>query len=92
VEMLGISQPATSPWSGSLGHGCTSNAPTSHVVPPGRGSPRWSVVQRVGGALNLNVHFHTLVVDGVFDRERAGMGTLLAYLDAKGGPFEVEAP
>ena len=24
-------------------------------------------VQRFGGALNLNVHFHTLVLDGVFD-------------------------
>ncbi len=25
-----------------------------------------TVIQRFGGALNLNVHFHTLVVDGVF--------------------------
>ena len=24
-------------------------------------------VQRFGGALNLNVHFHTLVLDGVYD-------------------------
>ena len=28
-----------------------------------------TVIQRFGGALNLNVHFHTLVVDGVFVRE-----------------------
>lgn len=27
-------------------------------------------VQRFGGALNLNVHFHTLVMDGVFDPAR----------------------
>jgi hypothetical protein len=26
-------------------------------------------VQRFGGALNLNVHFHALVLDGVFHRE-----------------------
>jgi len=24
-------------------------------------------VQRFGGALNLNVHFHTLVLDGIYD-------------------------
>jgi len=43
---------------------------------------RWSIedpqcgavtfVQRFGGALNLNVHFHTLVLDGVYD-PRDGM-------------------
>ena len=42
-----------------------------------RARRRWSIddplcgavtfVQRFGGALNLNVHFHTLVLDGVFD-------------------------
>ena len=26
-------------------------------------------IQRFGGAINLNVHFHTLVLDGVFDPE-----------------------
>jgi hypothetical protein len=31
-----------------------------------------TVIQRFGGALNLNVHFHTLVVDGVFVRESDG--------------------
>ena len=25
-----------------------------------------TVIQRFGGALNLNIHFHTLVLDGVF--------------------------
>ena len=29
-------------------------------------------VQRFGGALNLNVHFHTLVLDGIYDA-RDGM-------------------
>jgi hypothetical protein len=33
--------------------------------------PRWAsgsvtVIQRFGGGLNLNVHFHTLLLDGVF--------------------------
>ena len=31
-----------------------------------------TVIQRFGGALNLNVHFHTLAVDGVFVRETDG--------------------
>jgi hypothetical protein len=31
-----------------------------------------TAVQRFGGAINLNVHFHTLVPDGVFDVEGAG--------------------
>ena len=30
------------------------------------------VVQRFGGALNLNVHIHALVLDGVFTKDRAG--------------------
>jgi hypothetical protein len=48
-----------------------------------RGRARWdgvadgrggavAIVQRFGGALNLNVHVHALVLDGVFARERAG--------------------
>jgi hypothetical protein len=31
-----------------------------------------TVIQRFGGALNLNVHFHTLALDGVFVREPNG--------------------
>ncbi|HEY6427933.1 MAG TPA: transposase, partial [Acidimicrobiales bacterium] len=31
-----------------------------------------AVIQRFGGALNLNVHIHALVLDGVFARDRAG--------------------
>ena len=36
----------------------------------GRGAV--AVIQRFGGALNLNVHIHALVLDGVFARDRAG--------------------
>jgi len=31
-----------------------------------------TALQRAGGALNVNVHFHTLVLDGVFTEEPAG--------------------
>ncbi len=31
-----------------------------------------AVIQRFGGALNLNVHIHALVLDGVFAREGTG--------------------
>lgn len=31
-----------------------------------------AIVQRFGGALNLNVHIHALVLDGVFVRDAAG--------------------
>src|SRR5262249_21934494 len=31
-----------------------------------------TVIQRFGSGLNLNVHFHTLVFDGVFSRTPAG--------------------
>ncbi|OFW24881.1 MAG: hypothetical protein A3G21_02535 [Acidobacteria bacterium RIFCSPLOWO2_12_FULL_66_21] len=31
-----------------------------------------AVIQRFGGALNLNVHIHALVMDGVFARDHAG--------------------
>ncbi len=31
-----------------------------------------AVIQRFGGALNLNVHIHALVLDGVFARDHAG--------------------
>src|SRR6266849_8701521 len=40
-------------------------------VPDGRGGAV-AVIQRFGGALNLNVHIHALVLDGVFARNRAG--------------------
>jgi len=32
-----------------------------------------AVIQRFGGALNLNLHIHALVLDGVFARNRAGV-------------------
>jgi hypothetical protein len=31
-----------------------------------------AVIQRFGGALNLNVHVHALVLDGVFAKDDAG--------------------
>lgn len=34
-----------------------------------------AVTQRFGGALNLNLHVHALVLDGVFARTRAGVLT-----------------
>ena len=33
-----------------------------------------TAVQRFGSAINLNVHFHTLIPDGVFDLSRPGRG------------------
>jgi len=42
-------------------------------VADGRGSAV-AIVQRFGGALNLNVHVHALVLDGVFARDRGGGG------------------
>ncbi|MGH9363861.1 MAG: transposase [Thermoanaerobaculia bacterium] len=35
-----------------------------------------TVIQRFGGGLNLSVHFHTLVLDGVFSR---ALGAGLAF-------------
>jgi hypothetical protein len=32
-----------------------------------------AIVQRFGGALNLNVHVHALVLDGVFAKDCAGV-------------------
>jgi hypothetical protein len=32
-----------------------------------------AVIQRFGGALNLNIHIHALVLDGVFAKNRAGI-------------------
>jgi hypothetical protein len=48
-----------------------------------------TVIQRFGGALNLNVHFHTLALDGVFVREPDGS---LRFVAAKAPTnAEVEA-
>ncbi len=38
----------------------------------GRACGAVTFVQRFGGSLNLNVHFHVVVVDGVFTRDGAG--------------------
>jgi hypothetical protein len=40
-------------------------------VPGGR-TGTITVIQRFGSGLNLNVHFHTLVLDGVFSGDRTG--------------------
>jgi hypothetical protein len=40
-------------------------------VEEGRGGAV-AVIQRFGGALNLNIHIHALVLDGVFARDAAG--------------------
>jgi hypothetical protein len=40
-------------------------------IPAGR-TGTVTAVQRFGGGLNLNVHFHTLAIDGVFVRSQAG--------------------
>jgi hypothetical protein len=40
-----------------------------------------TAVQRFGGALNLNVHFHTLVPDGVFELLPGGGPAGFVYLD-----------
>ncbi|MBW2223340.1 MAG: transposase, partial [Deltaproteobacteria bacterium] len=48
-----------------------------------------TVIQRFGGALNLNVHFHTLAVDGVLVREPNGS---LRFVAAKApSNTEIEA-
>ncbi len=45
-----------------------------------------AVVQRFGGAMNLNVHLHALVIDGMFARDGAGLrfwpATVLQDLDS----------
>jgi hypothetical protein len=43
-----------------------------HGEEDGRGGAV-AVVQRFGGALNLNIHIHALVLDGVFARDAAGV-------------------
>jgi len=45
-----------------------------------------TAVQRAGGALNVNVHFHTLVLDGVFTEDSEGG---LAFHPAP-GPSDAE--
>jgi len=43
----------------------------SHSIAEGR-TGTLTVIQRFGGGLNLNLHFHTLALDGVFVRSAAG--------------------
>ena len=45
-----------------------------------------TVVQRFGGALNLNVHFHSMVADGVWVNENRSTG-LPAHLPNDEGTF-----
>jgi hypothetical protein len=54
-------------------------------IPAGR-TGTGTAVQRFGGGLNLNVHFHTLALDGVFVRSPAGW---LAFHPAC-GPSDAE--
>jgi len=56
-----------------------------HGIPAGR-TGTVTAVQRFGGGLNLNVHFHTLALDGVFARSPSG---LLAFHPAC-GPTDAE--
>ena len=51
-----------------------------------------TVIQRFGGALNLNVHFHTLVVDGVFVRVPDGSLRFAAAKAPSESLDEPEAP
>jgi len=37
-----------------------------------------TVIQRFGGALNLNIHFHTLLFDGVFNAPGGGDARVLS--------------
>jgi hypothetical protein len=54
-------------------------------IPAGR-TGTVTAVQRFGGGLNLDVHFHTLALDGVFVRSPAGR---LAF-HAACGPSDAE--
>jgi hypothetical protein len=54
-------------------------------IPAGR-TGTVTAVQRFGGGLNLNVHFHTLALDGVFVRPPAGRPTF----HAAWGPSDAE--
>ncbi|OFZ81150.1 MAG: hypothetical protein A2583_04445 [Bdellovibrionales bacterium RIFOXYD1_FULL_53_11] len=42
----------------------------------------FTVVQRFGGALNLNIHFHSLVLDGVYMRPEKGLPPVFKKLTA----------
>jgi hypothetical protein len=42
---------------------CSSSTPAPTRQPSPAGSV--TIIQRFGGGLNLNVHFHTLLLDGV---------------------------
>lgn len=54
-----------------------------------------AIIQRFGGALNLNIHIHALVLDGVFARDAAGTvgfhpARRLTTLDVAAVPAAVE--
>jgi hypothetical protein len=51
--------------------GCLRARARDGGVADGRGGAV-AVIQRFGGALNLNVHIHCLVLDGVFAKDPAG--------------------
>ena len=44
------------------------------------GSVTW--IQRFGGAINLNIHFHALVLDGVYVRDTSGVAPVFRALPA----------
>lgn len=48
-----------------------------------------AILQRFGGALNLNVHVHALVLDGVFARD--GAGILRFHRTARLTPVDIAA-
>ena len=52
--------------------GCLRGRACWDGVADGRGGAV-AIVQRFGGALNLNVHVHALVLDGVFAKDRSGI-------------------
>jgi len=47
-----------------------------------------TAVQRFGSAINLNVHFHTLIPDGVFDLEHPGRAQLVRQPAPSDGELE----
>jgi hypothetical protein len=52
-----------------------------------------TVIQRFGGGLNLNVHYHTRLFDGVFSADGATRARFLALAaaDGRGGPGRARA-
>ncbi len=67
-------RPVPGPCSLSMRGRCstsTASKPEATAFPAGR-TGTLTVIQRFGGGLNLNVHFHTLALDGVFVQSSAG--------------------